>query len=249
MKATAWEFRLRVWIFAVLFTLGFAVPWDYALHLDGHGPNAHLWGWSAAMLAKSGTMNIGAAFNVLLGVGVVLALLAAALRTWGAAYLGTAVVHGAQMQSGGVQQGGPYRYMRNPLYLGTWLMTLALALLMPPSGAVFAVVLVGLFELRLILAEEQFLSARLGQAYAEYVARVPRLFPAVRARVPASAVRARWGLAFVGEIFYWGIFVSFAAVGWEYNAQLLERCVLVSLGVWMVVRGVMRPARVGEARG
>src|SRR5947209_8288333 len=125
MKATALEFRLRVWIFALLFTLGFAVPWDYALHLDGKGPNAHLWGWSAAMLAKSGAMSIGAAFNLLLGIGIVLAFLAALLRTWGTAYLGTTVVHDTHMHSGGVQQAGPYRYLRNPLYLGTWLMTLA----------------------------------------------------------------------------------------------------------------------------
>ena len=243
MKASALVFRLRAWVFAVLFALGFSAPWNAALHLDGRGPNAHLWGWSAAMLAKGGALSIGAAFNLLLGIGIALALAAAVLRTSGAAYLGTAVVHGDEMQSGGVAQAGPYRYMRNPLYVGTWLMALTLALLMPLSGAVFAVVTIGLFELWLVLAEEQFLSARLGQAYLEYVSRVPRLFPAFRARVPAGAMKARWGQAFLAEIFYWGIFVSFAAVGWQYNAQLLERCILVSLGVWFVVLGVMKPAR------
>jgi hypothetical protein len=46
----------------------------------------------------------------------------------------------------------------------------------------------------------------------------------------------------LSEIFPWGVAISFAAVGWRYDAQLLGRCVLVSLGVWMVVRGVMKPA-------
>jgi len=244
-----WEFRFRVWILAVLFVLGFAVPWDYALHLDGRGPNAHLWGWSAAMLAKSGVTNIGTAFNVLLGAGIVLALAAAVLRTWAAAYLGAEVVQDAAMHSGGVVHAGPFRYMRNPLYVGTWLMTLALALLMPPSGAVFAVVTVVLFQVRLILAEEAFLSARLGTAYSGYAARVPRLFPSLRARVPASAARPRWAQAVLSEIFVWGVVVSFAAVGWRYDAQLLGRCVLVSLGVWMVVRGAMKPPRKVTAGG
>jgi protein-S-isoprenylcysteine O-methyltransferase Ste14 len=250
MNATALEFRLRIWILAILFTLGFSAPWDYALHLDGRGPNAHLWGWSAAMLAKSRVLNISAAFNVLLGIGIVLSVFAAVLRTWATAYLGSEVVQDATMHSAGVQQGGPFRYVRNPLYLGTWLMTLALALLMPPSGAVFALVTIVFFQLRLIFAEEQFLSVRLGQPYAEYVSRVPRLLPALRARVAGTALKPRWGQAILSEIFLWGVAVSFAAVGWEYNAQLLERCVLVSLGVWLVMRGVMKPAaKVEESRG
>jgi protein-S-isoprenylcysteine O-methyltransferase Ste14 len=249
MNATAWEFRLRIWILALLYTLGFAVPWDYALHLDGRGPNAHLWGWSAALLAKSGVVSIGTAFNVLLAIGVVLAAVSAVLRTWATAYLGSEIVQDARMHSTGVMQAGPFRYMRNPLYVGTWLMTLALALLMPPSGAVFAVVTIVFFQLRLIFAEEMFLSGTLGQPYREYVARVPRLFPALRARVRASPARPRWVQAVLAEIFPWGIAASFAAVGWRYDAQLLMRCVLVCLGVWMVVRGLMKPAMKAESGG
>jgi protein-S-isoprenylcysteine O-methyltransferase Ste14 len=254
MRATEWEFRLRVWIFSLLYTLGFTVPWDYALHLDGRGPNSHLWGWLAAMLAKSGAMDIGRAFDVLLAVGIVFALGAAVLRTWATAYLGSEVVQDSAMHSGGatepgLMQAGPFRYLRNPLYVGTWLMTLALALLMPPSGAVFTIVTVVVFQLRLIFAEEAFLSARLGEPYRQYVARVPRLFPPLRARVPASGVRPRWVQAAVSEIFPWGIAVSYAALGWRYDAGLLGRCVLVSLGIWMVVRGVMKPARKAERRG
>lgn len=246
MKATEFEFRFRIWILAALYTLGFAVPWDYALHLDRRGANSHLWGWLATMLGKSGAIELGRAFDVLLAVGVVLALGAAVLRTWATAYLGSEVVQDSAMHSGRVMQAGPFRYMRNPLYVGTWLMTLALALLMPPSGAVFALETVVFFQLRLIFAEEAFLSRRLGEAYRAYVARVPRIFPALRARVPASAAKPRWGQAVLSEIFPWGIAASYAAVGWRYDAQLLMRCVLVCLGVWLVVRGVMKPARKAE---
>ena len=133
---------------------------------------------------------------------------------------------------------GPYRFVRNPLYLGSWLNALALSLLMPFSGAVVTLVLLVLFQLRLIFAEEAYLSSQLAQAYADYCARVPRLLPALRPRVAGSGARPRWAQAVLMEIFLWGTAVSFAAVGWQYNAHLLIQCVLVSLGAALIVRGI-----------
>ncbi len=75
---------------------------------------------------------------------------------------------------------GPYRRTRNPLYLGTLLHTLGVTILMPPSGAVFAVVLLWIFQVRLALAEEPFLAARFGQPYLDYKKAVPRFLPATK---------------------------------------------------------------------
>ena len=86
-----------------------------------------------------------------------LAAVAALLRVWGTAYLGPATVNSLSMKAGSVVADGPYRYVRNPLYLGLWFMVAALAFLMPPTGALCAIVLVTLFILRLTLAEEAFL--------------------------------------------------------------------------------------------
>jgi len=124
--------------------------------------------------------------------------------------------------------------VRNPLYLGTILHTLALALLMPPSGAVFCIVVVWILELRLIGAEEAFLTARQGESYLAYQRAVPRLLPALAARVPASAVQPRWSFALLGELYFWGVAVSFAVAGWRYNAQLILQGVIVSLGVYLI---------------
>ncbi len=55
---------------------------------------------------------------------------------------------------------GPYRRLRNPLYLGTFIHTFALALLMPPTGAIFCIIAVFLFQLRLIAGEEYFLTSK-----------------------------------------------------------------------------------------
>jgi protein-S-isoprenylcysteine O-methyltransferase Ste14 len=243
MQATRFEFRFRFWILLAIFALGFVAPWNYWLHLDGTGPNTHVWGRLAIALSRAG-MNISAAFNLVLAVGIASAFAGAVLRTWGKACLSPEVMHDQALHGDKLVANGPYRLLRNPLYVGSWLNALALALLMPPSGAVLMLVLLIVFQVRLILAEEAYLTEQLGQAYVDYCARVPRLLPALRPRIASSGAGPRWGQAALTEIFLWGTAVSFAAVGWQYNAHLLIQCVLVSFGLALIVRGIaMRPAK------
>lgn len=226
-----------------IYALAFTAPWDAVVPLDGTGPNAHLWGVLAAQLAKTGTMGIDAAFNIVLVAGIVFAGVGAWLRTWGSAYLGTDVMRDASMRAEGVVADGPYRYMRNPLYVGSWIHSLALALLMPVSGAIFSLVVLVLSQIRLILREESFLAEKQGEPYKAYCAKVPRLWPSLRPRIAASGARPRWAQAVLAEIFMWGMTASFAVLGWQYNAMLLLKCVLVWLGVSMVARGVQMQKR------
>lgn len=237
MKATQFEFRYRFWILLALFALGFVSPWNYWLHLDGSGPNTHVWGRLAIALSRAG-MDISVAFKLLLITGTVLVFAGAALRTWGAAYLSPEVMRDRALHGEALVADGPYRFVRNPLYLGLLLTTLTLALLMPPSGAMVSLALLVVFQMRLIFAEEAYLTGQLGQAYADYCARVPRLLPALRPRTTASGAQAHWVQAALAEIALWGTAVSFAAVGWQYNAHLLIQCVLVSLGAALIVRGI-----------
>jgi hypothetical protein len=126
--------------------------------------------------------------------------------------------------------------MRNPLYLGTFLHTLALVLVMQPSGALFVVVLIGLLQLRLIGAEEAYLSAKLSEPYKSYCAAVPRIVPALRPRVPESAAKPAWGWGCMSEIYIWGVAFSFLALGWRYNSMLIIQGVVISWGVSLVAR-------------
>ncbi len=249
MKAHSLEFRFRFLIHFAIIVLGFTTPWDRWLHIDSSGPNAHVWGTLSAWLAmvKPGAIGIAAAFNLLLGVGIVCAVAAALLRTWGSAYLGANVVKAHTFQGNRVVAAGPYRYMRNPLYLGTMIHVLALALLMPPSGAVFCIVAIGIFQVRLILGEESFLSGKLGERYLAYCAAVPRLLPALRPRVPASGTPAAWGAALLGETYMWGVAIAFIAVGYRYNAFLITQGVIISLGVSLVARALI--PRGGQENG
>jgi protein-S-isoprenylcysteine O-methyltransferase Ste14 len=234
MRASAVEYRLRYWVHFLIYALAFTTPWDRIYPLDGRGTSSWLAlaGWPARM----GWMSFSAATIALLVIGIVFAAKGAWLRTWGAAYLGSGVVKDGAMHGDAVVADGPYRYVRNPLYLGTWLHTLALALLMPPSGAVFAIVMIGLVQVRLIGAEEPFLTARLGPAYAAYCAKVRAVVPSLAPRIAGAGAQARWGQAVLGELYFWGVAASFAVAGWRYNAFLLIKCVIVSLGLSLVAR-------------
>jgi protein-S-isoprenylcysteine O-methyltransferase Ste14 len=232
MKATPFEFRFRFLIIATIYCLGFVAPWNYWLHLD----TIRTWQLLAAWPARSGWISFSSATIAVLLFGVLCAFVAAFLRTWGTAYLSPSVVQDGAMHGEGVIAAGPYRYVRNPLYLGTFIHTFALALLMPPSGAVFCIVAVFLFQLRLTAGEESFLIAKLGDSYLAYRSRVPSLFPAMTPRVSASTLQPNWPTAFLGEIYMWGVVVAFAFLGWRYNSILLIRGVLISLGVSLIVR-------------
>jgi protein-S-isoprenylcysteine O-methyltransferase Ste14 len=187
MKATPLEFRFRFLILAAIYFLGFAAPWNYWLHLD----SIRTWQLLAAWPARSGWLSFNIATIVVLLIGIVCAFAGAVLRTWATAYLSPSIVQDKAMHGEGVVAAGPYRHLRNPLYLDNLFHTLAVALLMPPSGAIFCILAISLFQLRLIAAEESFLTAKLGEPYLAYCAKVPRLVPALTPQVPASTLQPK----------------------------------------------------------
>ena len=74
---------------------------------------------------------------------------------------------------------GLYSIVRNPLYLGNFLMYIGPALV---PRCWWLVALVGLFMIvyyeRIIFAEEQFLERKFGEAYVEWARKTPAIFPA-----------------------------------------------------------------------
>ena len=172
--------------------------------------------------------------------GALIALAGAVLRVWGTAYLGYSTVHHGEMQAGAVMADGPYRYLRNPLYLGGWCMMLAIALLMPPSGALFSIVLLTIFFLRLILGEEAFLGKQLGQPYQEYLRAVPRLIPRLRTSLPPAGNKPHWLTALLTEIMPIGMFVTMAVLAWFYDQQLMLEGLFWSFLVSLFARGMMK---------
>ena len=138
MKATHFEYKYRFLIHAVIYLLAFQVPWNNALNLT----DETTWLLGDNLLFRQHLLSFIGAANLILVLSMVFLGLAAWLRTWGSAYVGASVVHSSSMHGDAMLADGPYRRTRNPLYLGTLLHTIGLTLLMTPSGAIFAVVLI-----------------------------------------------------------------------------------------------------------
>jgi protein-S-isoprenylcysteine O-methyltransferase Ste14 len=58
--------------------------------------------------------------RIAIGTGALLVFLAAMIRTWGAAYLRTDVVHDTAQHSKALVADGPFRYVRNPPESASW---------------------------------------------------------------------------------------------------------------------------------
>lgn len=224
----------------VIVVLGYWAPWIGALDL---GRRYSTLAWLALEISRLDIVSFSVATPIVIVAGTLIALLGAVLRVWGAAYLGYGTVHHGLMQSGSLMADGPYRYVRNPLYLGGWCMMIALSLTMPPTGALFTVVLIGLFYLRLILGEEAFLSGKLGEPYQNYLRTVPRLIPRLRASLPHAGNKPQWKVALLTEIMAIGIFVTLAGLSWMYDNELMLKAILISFGVSLVVRALMPMAK------
>lgn len=118
-----------------------------------------------------------------LACGIPISIAGLALRAWAAGHL-------AKNQQ--LATGGPYGYIRNPLYAGTLLVALGLAIAACSTwlAALFAVVFL-LVYLPAVMLEEQHLT-KLFPEYASYAAAVPSLIP--RRKPDPGPSRFRWSL-------------------------------------------------------
>lgn len=207
-----------------------------------------LWSWLAIEAARTNLLSTRFAYIAITVGAVALALLGAWLRVWGTAYLGDFVMRNKAMQAGALMASGPYRHLRNPLYIGLLLNSFAVSILMPVTGAAFFLVGMTLFTLRLIGAEQAFLRKQLRDDYAEYCKAVPSIVPSLRSRLGASSAKPRWPQSLLAEVFPVGVAVCFAALAWSYDADLLTRCVLICFGISLVARAFASSRRETQAQ-
>jgi protein-S-isoprenylcysteine O-methyltransferase Ste14 len=197
MQATDFEFRNRWWLFGVIFGAGFLL-----LSFD-HVP---IGSRIADHVAAAVHVSESRALHLVFGLSALIMIAAALIRAWGSAYLGREVVHDHAVHSEALKADGPYRHVRNPLYLGNVLMSWAMSLFAPVMGWPLIVIGIPLFCYRLIGREEAALEAEQGEAYRAFKRAVPRLWPSLRARIPASGIRPDWVSGLAAEAF----FMSFA---------------------------------------
>jgi protein-S-isoprenylcysteine O-methyltransferase Ste14 len=110
------------------------------------------------------------------GVGLLLVVSGVLIRTWAAGTLRKREV---------LVQDGPYKFIRHPLYLGSFLLTTGFFILC--GVTLVLVLLVAPIFFAYVFAirdEERFLANKFGADWAQYSARVPALIPW---RIPSSA--------------------------------------------------------------
>src|SRR5262249_8401503 len=162
--------------------------------------------WLRHLVAPSispGTPQAEIFARIVIAAGALLVFLAAAIRTWGAAYLRTSVVHDTAQHSEALVADGPFRYTRNPLYLAGLPMAAGIGFLASRSGFVVLVLANWIFFYRLIFREEDALRQNQGEQYLAYCRSVPRFWPSLAPRVPSGNLEPQGGQAFAREVFAW----------------------------------------------
>jgi protein-S-isoprenylcysteine O-methyltransferase Ste14 len=240
MNATHFEFRFRMMINLVIIVFGFNAPGSPSWSaFTGASRQASLLEWLPLQLSRAGLVSFTAATPAVIVIAAILAGLGTTLRIWGSAWLGPGTVINAQMKADSVMADGPYRYVRNPLYLGVWCMIAALAFLMAPVGVLITIPLITLFQLRLIFGEEAFLANQLGPPYQAYLRAVPRLIPRLRGAPPPTGRKPHWMRAVLTELTPVGIFLAFACLSWEYDYWLMLKAIVVSFGIGLIGRALV----------
>jgi protein-S-isoprenylcysteine O-methyltransferase Ste14 len=117
-----------------------------------------------------------------------------AIRLWAAGFL---------VKGGELCTDGPYRSIRHPLYLGSFLAALGICVI---TNSIWGwAVILPLFVLvyaAQVIAEERDLRARYGRAHDEWASRVPLFLPRFRASASPSGQPWRWSQVLVNREHY-----------------------------------------------
>lgn len=226
MKATLFEFRNRRWFIISIFLAAFEF---YRIDREASGAASAQW-----LAFHFGHASVNAWMRIVFIFAAVLLVISAALRSWGTSYLQTAVMQSRSVHSDRLLADGPFRHVRNPLYLGNQFMGVGVGLLASRTGFVFLLVANLLFHYRLILREEAQLSATQGEKYRAYCAAVPRLWFSPWPRVPAAGNQPHWLNGFFGEIFHWSMALGGILYAFSLNMRLYWFVFVLSLvpGTW-----------------
>lgn len=115
--------------------------------------------------------------------GLVIVILGETMRFWGVLYAGSATRTTGEVGAGRLVTDGPFAHVRNPLYVGNFLLSLGLTVMswawMPWMLILFCL-LFGLQYVFIVREEERFLADQFGAQYTEYCRHVKRWLPKIR---------------------------------------------------------------------
>jgi protein-S-isoprenylcysteine O-methyltransferase Ste14 len=200
MLASRFEFQHRTWFIFGIFCVGLACYW-----LDPQLSGVALASTLRSHIAVLQTLSPENCIRVLFLVGAFIVTLGGFIRAWGAAYLRAEVVQDSSVRTERLVADGPFRHTRNPLYLGLLIGVFGAGPLFSRTGWLAQMILAIVFCYRLIRREEAHLVLVQGERFVTYFQSVPRLLPALKARVPASGALPHWREAFATQTPWWAI--------------------------------------------
>jgi protein-S-isoprenylcysteine O-methyltransferase Ste14 len=232
MRASEFEFRYRWWVIFFLFFVAFS-----AYSIDPGNSGAAIAAWVAKRLGRAPTDNT---YRLVFACGAILLGCACFLRSWGTAYLKAEVMRDSRVHTERLLADGPYRHVRNPLYLGNMLMAVAIGLMASRIGFLVLTIGMTVFVMRLLLREEAELKRDQGESYRRYCAAVPRLLPSLTPRVPPTGNAPYWGQAFRAELMYWLLALSMVAFAVTLKIKVFWGVFLAAVAASWLLK---RPAR------
>ncbi len=131
------------------------------------------------------------AFSIALGLP--LAFVGEAIRAWAVGYSGV-TTRGSEVEAPALVTAGPYAYVRNPLYVGNFITALGFAIAFTGKNdpavraglmAASLSTMLGVYTI-IVPHEEAFLREKFGSAFDDYMARVPRVVPALEPAHPQA---------------------------------------------------------------
>jgi len=165
-----WEFEARIFISLGLVLLVCAL--SYTIYSTT----------SVNIISVGRAAGLSPASSLRFGYLVVAAIMAVAsvFRMWAGSMLQSDRIMAFKVQADALITAGPYRLVRNPIYLADLIAYFGFGLCLPPTGMLLPV-LIYVHYIQIIKYEEISLHREFGQSYRQYAKQVPRLLPHPRA--------------------------------------------------------------------
>ncbi len=160
------EFEARIFvslgIVALVCGLAFLGPWEFR-------PN---------VVAIGSILGVSPETSLTAGYALVALILAGAsvLRMWSGSVLTSKRVMAFRVQSDLLVVRGPYRIVRNPIYLADFIAVCAVVFVLPPVGLIMPLLFYAHY-IRLIRYEEVYFAVNFSEQFARYRSGVPKLLP------------------------------------------------------------------------
>ncbi|HET9392101.1 MAG TPA: methyltransferase [Candidatus Rubrimentiphilum sp.] len=191
-----WWYRGRTYVFAAIYFGGFFFGALVSVALHGR--------YIPAVVELGNRLGPNGRI-ALFALAALCAAICYVLRVWGSSYLRAGIVWNADARSDTLLIAGPFRYVRNPLYLGNTFLAVAAGLMAPVAGCVFIIIANVVFVIALGRHEEVILERTYGERFRAYAAQVPSLVPrltpvAAQGDVKPSLVQGLLSEVFTGAI-------------------------------------------------